>query len=242
MPEHPNLVISVTGTGASRPFSALITDAVPNLDLQEKNQVFPLWHYEAADEGQLPIEGEAEDGFVRRDAITDATRDRFEKHYADGGITKEDVFYYAYGLFHSPEYRQRFAADLKKMLPRIPMAPDFWAFSKAGRDLARWHLGYESVDPFPLEGLKTDGATARPHLPDRFSANCVRTKRGNSCAWGSHVIGEALAVSSDSYWSSACCLRCRCCRRRPRTSHTTPRTWIPRPPLRRPLKPASRLL
>jgi predicted helicase len=58
---------------------------------------------------------------------------------------------------HSPEYRERYASDLKKMIPRLPMAPDFWSFSKAGRDLARWHLDYESVEPWPLEGLHPTG-------------------------------------------------------------------------------------
>ncbi len=61
--------------------------------------------------------------------------------------------YYVYGVLHSPEYRARFAADLKKMLPRIPLTQrtaDFWKFSKAGRDLAQWHLNYETVEPYPL--------------------------------------------------------------------------------------------
>ena len=63
-------------------------------------------------------------------------------------MTKEDIFYYVYGVLHSPEYRTRFAADLKKMLPRIPLtkeAKDFRAFSDAGRELAEWHLNYETV-------------------------------------------------------------------------------------------------
>src|SRR5581483_11373167 len=65
----------------------------------------------------------------------------------------EDIFYYVYGVLHSPEYRTRFAADLKKMLPRIPLtqeAKDFQAFSAAGRELAHWHLNYETVQPWPL--------------------------------------------------------------------------------------------
>jgi predicted helicase len=68
-------------------------------------------------------------------------------------ITKEDIFYYVYGVLHSPEYRTRFAADLKKMLPRIPLTQetnDFRAFSTAGRELAKWHLNYETVEPWPL--------------------------------------------------------------------------------------------
>lgn len=68
-------------------------------------------------------------------------------------ITKEDIFYYVYGVLHSPEYRTRFASDLKKMLPRLPFTretADFWRFSQAGRDLAQWHLNYETVEPWPV--------------------------------------------------------------------------------------------
>src|SRR5690606_20621612 len=66
-------------------------------------------------------------------------------------ITKEDIFYYVYGILHSLEYKRRFESDLKKMLPRIPFAQDFWAFSKAGWELAEWHLNYETIEPYPLE-------------------------------------------------------------------------------------------
>jgi len=71
-------------------------------------------------------------------------------------VTKEDIFYYVYGVLHSPEYRSRFAADLKKMLPRIPLTKetkDFWAFSNSGRQLAKWHLNYEIVTPWPVEEI-----------------------------------------------------------------------------------------
>ena len=74
---------------------------------------------------------------------------KFRDNY-DPKINKEDIFYYIYGLLHSTEYKERFGADLKKMLPRIPFAQNFWAFSNAGRKLAEWHLNYESVEPYPL--------------------------------------------------------------------------------------------
>jgi predicted helicase len=64
------------------------------------------------------------------------------------------VFYYVYGILHSPEYRTRFASDLKKMLPRLPLTretADFWKFSQAGRELAQWHLNYETVEPWPVQ-------------------------------------------------------------------------------------------
>jgi len=70
-----------------------------------------------------------------------------KSHCTNNTISKGDIFYYIYGILHSPEYKHRFAADLKKMLPRIPFAGDFWAFRLAGRDLANWHLHYETVEP-----------------------------------------------------------------------------------------------
>ena len=72
-----------------------------------------------------------------------------------GKITKDDIFFYVYGLLHSPDYRETYAADLKKSLPRIPLVEDLWPFVKAGRDLSELHLGYESVTPYPLDGLDT---------------------------------------------------------------------------------------
>jgi predicted helicase len=74
----------------------------------------------------------------------------FRTQYADVKISKEDIFYYVYGVLHSTEYKTRFASDLKKMLPRIPYAKDFWAFSVAGRDLAALHLNYETIEPYAL--------------------------------------------------------------------------------------------
>jgi predicted helicase len=144
-----NLVIDITGLGATKSFSALITDCIPNLHLHDTGQCFPLYYYDEAPQDDLLGKAGAEP-YVRRDAITDAALAAFRKTCADDSITKEDLFYYAYGLLHSPEYKTRFEADLKKQLPRIPFARDFWAFSEAGRELAHWHLNYETVEPYPL--------------------------------------------------------------------------------------------
>lgn len=151
-PRHKNIVISLNAADARKPFGAIITDSIPNLALSDPGQCFPLYFYEEI--GDLGLfAGEADlNGFVKRDSITDATLVDYRHRYG-GEITKEDIFYYVYGILHSPEYRERYASDLKKMIPRIPMAADFWSFSRAGRELAEWHLGYETVEPWPLEGL-----------------------------------------------------------------------------------------
>jgi hypothetical protein len=41
-------------------------------------------------------------------------------HYADSSITKWDIFHYIYAILQHPDYRQRYAANLRRELPRIP--------------------------------------------------------------------------------------------------------------------------
>lgn len=156
---HENLVIQVTGTGATKEFSALISSVIPDLETISKGQCLPLYWYEkqapseSSGDDDLFAEDHVEgkkDGYIRHDGITDAALADFCSYYHDDTITKEAIFYYVYGVLHSPEYRQRYGADLKKDLPRVPFAPDFWAFSKAGNDLAYWHLKYEDIEPYPL--------------------------------------------------------------------------------------------
>lgn len=153
-----NLVIVVSGLGAAKDFSTLVSNCIPNLHMHDTGQCFPLYLYEK-DEPQeddlIPraAEGELVGGYRRRSAITDAILADFRAAY-EQRITKEDIFYYVYGVLHSPEYRTRFASDLKKMLPRLPFTwetADFWRFSQAGRDLAQWHLNYETVEPWEVQ-------------------------------------------------------------------------------------------
>ena len=153
----PNLAIVVCGVGASKDFSALMLDCTPNFHTHDTGQCYPRYLYEPVNEsGKLDLgkqDGEVIDGYRRRDAITDRILKTFVEAYGKA-VTKEDIFYYVYGVLHSPEYRTRFAADLKKMLPRIPMtkdARDFKRFADAGRQLAEWHLNYETVQPWPLD-------------------------------------------------------------------------------------------
>ena len=70
-------------------------------------QWFPFYEYD-------------EDGSNRRENITDWALNQFRTHYSDPNITKWDIFHYVYAVLHHPEYRERYAANLKRELPRIP--------------------------------------------------------------------------------------------------------------------------
>ncbi|MFE6508293.1 DEAD/DEAH box helicase [Nocardioides sp. NPDC057767] len=159
---HANCGFYVTGTGAGGPFTTLAIDAVPDLVFPgagNPGQFFPRWRYEQTDgSGMLDLGNEVVDGYRKIDNITDEALTRFRTAYASETITKDDVFFYVYGLLHSPEYRETYAADLKKMLPRIPFVRDFASFAEAGRRLSELHLGYESVEPYPLDGLDVEAA------------------------------------------------------------------------------------
>ena len=91
--------------------------------------------------------------YTSRDGITDAGLAHFHAAYPTETISKEDVFYYIYGLLHSEDYKAKYADNLTKELPRIPcvgLAADFWAFSTAGRELAELHVNYETQAKYPV--------------------------------------------------------------------------------------------
>lgn len=150
--------------------SCLICDCLPDLHFVGDSQCFPLYWYEErqATGGLLGNDG---GGYARHDAITDEALSVFRETYPhaflgrfkkDGGdeLSKEDVFYYVYGVLHSPEYRRRFASNLQKELPRIPLSADFAAFSHAGRALVELHLNYESAEPWG--SIEEEGDSANP--------------------------------------------------------------------------------
>ena len=145
---HDNIVIAVSGVGQQKPFSTFITDCISDLQVVDKAQYFPLYFYDENKNRETSLFDDAETSrYIRRDGITDwilkEVRTRFGGSRA---ITKEHIFYYVYGLLHSKQYRERFADDLKKSLPRIPIVDnvqDFMAFYKAGKELADLHLNYE---------------------------------------------------------------------------------------------------
>ena len=166
-PAHENIAFGFTGRGATKEFSVLMVDTLPDLESISKAQWMSLYTYEPVieDDGGLNLNlsgGEVVDGYTRKENITDATLTAYRSTYGDESIAKEDIFYYIYALLHHSEYREKYAADLKKMLPRIPLVKGFWEYSRAGRALAELHLGYESVEPYPLDEVVSSPAPEDP--------------------------------------------------------------------------------
>lgn len=170
-----NLVICMSNIGAKSGFSVIISNFVTDFQTQFNGQNFPLYLYDTPEDQAKAAKSTAQasmfatapapQGNQRRDAITDAGLKHFQDAYSGEQISKQDLFYYIYGLLHSPDYREKYADNLSKELPRIPRvktAADFWAFSKAGRALADLHINYETVDMYPatLDGDTPDLDTA----------------------------------------------------------------------------------
>ncbi|QHI95760.1 hypothetical protein GT348_05370 [Aristophania vespae] len=121
--------------------------------------MLPLYVYEKEETEQgkqsdlLSLENTTSsfNGYRRKYALTDEALAYFQKTYPGKDINKEDIFFYIYGLLHSPEYRQKYATSLSKELPRIPCVKTWEAFSQfsqAGRKLAVLHTEYETQKPY----------------------------------------------------------------------------------------------
>lgn len=141
-----NLFLSISNLDIN--FSCFCTKYISDIELLTKCQIFPLYYYEKVDNNSLLKNSNevAMDGYERKDAIKDLALSNFQEVYKDKSITKEDIFYYIYGLFHSKEYTSKYKNNLSKMLPRIPYCKDFWGFSKIGKELAKIHLNYETIE------------------------------------------------------------------------------------------------
>ena len=164
-PHHTNLGVMVI---APRPGTEFVTLAIPSMpDLSfftYTAQFFPRWTYQQIeDEGTLDFsnEGDVDQwGYRRVDNITDAILALYQEAIGDQ-VTKDDIFYYVYGVLHDPDYRNRYAADLKKMLPHIPTPESAVRFARVagiGRQLADLHVNYEAAEPYPLDVQLKPGA------------------------------------------------------------------------------------
>ena len=139
--ESENRVICVPSIGGRTDFWCYLTNAIPSLTITsiDGNQCFPFYTYD-------------EDGTNRQENITDWALAEFRTHYKDNTITKWDIFHYNYALLPHPVYREKYEMNLKRDLPHIPFAEDFWDFANAGAALADLHVNYESASKY--DGLK----------------------------------------------------------------------------------------
>ena len=146
--ESENRVIIVSDHGFRAGFNTLMANLISDshiLAAQDRFQCFPFYTYD-------------EDGTNRRENITDWALAEFRTHYSDDTITKWDIFHYNYALLHHPDYREKYEMNLKRDLPHIPFAEDFWGFSEAGAVLADLHVNYESVPKYDkLRNIETPG-------------------------------------------------------------------------------------
>jgi predicted helicase len=139
--EKENRVICVVNE-AQIPFSTQMAACIPCLHYGgRQTQCFPFYTYD-------------EDGTNRRENITDWALNQFCSHYQDDAIAKWDIFHYVYAVLHHQQYRDRYAANLKRELPRIPFVSDFWAFANAGKRLAEIHVNYEQQPEYPLRWIE----------------------------------------------------------------------------------------
>ncbi len=173
-------------------FSALMTRNIPCLHVGgRQGQCFPFYVYD-------------EDGTNRRENVTDWALKHFREHYGDKKITKWDIFYYVYGVLHHPGYRERFAENLKRELPRVPLAPDFRAFATAGKKLARLHLEYEELEPYALEWIETPDVPLSYRVEKmRLSKDKTQLKVNDSLSLGGippEVFGYRLGNRSALDW------------------------------------------
>lgn len=182
-----NLVIVTSGTSGRSAFTCTMTDQIASLHMADidGSQCFPLFTYEETKPAaecrvDLFTDGDtspAEDQ-TRRDAITDDGLKHFQDAYPGASISKEDLFYYVYGLLHSPDYRERYADTLRKELPRIPRVKSyeaFKAFSEAGRRLGEMHVHFDTQPLY--EGVTLDTGN-RKLAPEDYRVTQMRYGKG----------------------------------------------------------------
>jgi len=153
-----NQLLAMTDLGSEKPFMVMATNRIADLHLVgggSAAQCFPFYIYD-------------EDGGNRRENITDWALKQFREHYNDKKIDKWAIFHYVYGVLHHPGYREKFADNLKRELPRIPLAPDFWAFAAAGKKLAALHLDYEQLEPWDLQFVEAPGVPLSYRVEDKM--------------------------------------------------------------------------
>ncbi|WP_345097255.1 type ISP restriction/modification enzyme, partial [Bartonella acomydis] len=217
---NENKIIQVTGIGAMVGFSVLMTKTLPNFHAIDTSQCFPRYIYEDTEslkdknkkQSHLFSNSQEESktaGLQRRDAITDEGLAHFKAAYPNETITKDDLFYYVYGILHSEDYRARYADNLSKELPRIPCvksADDFWIFVTAGRELGLMHMNYEDVKPYPVTFKKGNPKQTDISNPEKFYyvtemkfAKAGKEKDKSTVIYNSNIIMTDIPLEAYEY-------------------------------------------
>ncbi len=147
-PESENVGISAQLPGGST-FSCFASASLVDFHLVGDTAHYARWRYEDAPLAPT-LPGTAPAG--RFSNINSEALARFRAGLGHD-LSDDDVFYYVYGILHSPDFRSTFESSLKKEKPRVPLVATralFDAFGAAGRELCNLHVGYETVSPYPL--------------------------------------------------------------------------------------------
>jgi predicted helicase len=140
------------------PFTVHAIDGLPDAGYSSRaTQMFPRWVYDATG--------------ARHDNITDWALKQFQQHYHPGkgrkpaALNKEAIFHYVYAVLHDPLYRETYAQNLKREFPRIPLygstVAHFEQWAAWGAELMALHIGYETVEPWPVKRTDMTDAKAR---------------------------------------------------------------------------------
>ncbi len=180
-----NLAICVNqGAKASDGFIALMVNKIADLHFNGDSQCFPRYIYRQKDKGldfSDDVSVDMGNGYIREDAITDEGLKHFQNAYPGNVITKDDLFYYIYGILHSPEYRKKYANNLSKELPRIPRVAtfdQFKSFEEAGRKLADLHVNFEKQPRY--QGVKINMRPGATFTVSQMKWGKIPKKTGNA--------------------------------------------------------------
>ena len=156
--DKPNLGIAINARDKNSPLSCLMIDSLPNFHTIGDTQFLARWVYEKAPLG---------DNYDKISNINEVALKKFRNILGSEAVTEDDVFYYVYAILHHKDYRTKYATNLSKESPRIPLPESLEGFNdlvSAGKELSDLHLNYEKANPYDL----TEDLKGNPSLLDRY--------------------------------------------------------------------------
>jgi predicted helicase len=130
--------------------SSFITDKTVDFACVEKAKYFSLYSYEK-DGGLFGDVGE-EVKYKRVENVTDFALKHFREYFKNTKITtkqitKEEIFYYCFGMLNNEKYLAKYKNYLSKEMGRVPLVENeelFFEFASLGKKLADIILNYEN--------------------------------------------------------------------------------------------------